>query len=62
MRATSEELRKSRGGQGAGRLPRGVAGLALEGQEQTLQAERQGEWTFQVSVRSFAIQKTEPGD
>ena len=39
-----------------------MAGLALEGQEQTLQAERQGEGTFQVSVRSFAIQKTEPGD
>lgn len=33
VRATSEELRKSREGQGARRLPRGVAGLALEGQE-----------------------------
>ena len=33
MRATSEELRRSRGGQGARRLPRGVAGLALEGEE-----------------------------
>lgn len=33
VRATSDELRKSRGGQGARRLPRGVAGMALEGQE-----------------------------
>ena len=33
VRATSEELRWSRGGQGARRLPRGVARLALEGEE-----------------------------
>lgn len=33
VRATSKELKKSRAGQGAGRLPRGVSRLALEGQE-----------------------------
>lgn len=59
VRATSEVARKSRGRQGARRLPRAAARLALEGRMATPQAERPGEWAFRACVvRSRATQRT----